>query len=93
MKKPLLILGIVIGAILTTAPVWGLTLSAMLMRTTLSQTGVSDPRGIAQDVGNSLMAGLVSFALCPVGVLLIVLCIVFLTRKPRSPAPPAIPQS
>jgi biopolymer transport protein ExbB/TolQ len=93
-NRRLSIAGIVCGALLALGPVWGIALTVLSMFhafQTLGQAGVSDPRHLAQILGNSLMATTIGLVLCPVGLVVLAVSICFLTRK-SVPTPPPLPQ-
>ena len=92
-KRTLSITGIVCGALLTLSPLWGLLLSVFSMSQAfarLGNSGITDPRHLALDVGHSLIATTIGIILCPVGLLILALSIYFLTRKTD---PPPLPES
>jgi len=92
-NRTLSITGIVCGGLITLSPLWGLLLTVLSMShafAILGKTGVSDPRHLAQSVGDSLMATTIGIVLCPVGLLILALSIYFLTRKTD---PPSLPES
>lgn len=73
-KRALSITGVVVGALITLSPLWGLLLTVLSMSrafTILEKAGVSDPRHLAQAVGDSLMATTVGLFLCPVGLVVL----------------------
>jgi biopolymer transport protein ExbB/TolQ len=75
-KRNLLKAGIIIGALLTAAPVLGVlgTLFGMTRAfTALGSSGVSDPQALSEGIGTSLVSTAVGFALCPVGVVIFTL--------------------
>lgn len=91
-KRKLSIVGIVCGILLTLGPVWGMALTALSVShafAILGESGTSDPRLLARDVGNSLMATTIGFALCPVGLLVLAVSLFLLFQKRT---PPPLPQ-
>jgi len=93
MKRGLLIAGMVVGSLLALGPVVGL-LGMMFGMTnayhTLGQSGVSDPRALAQNIGTAMMFGVSGLFLLPFGLVVLVLSVVFFMRlKPETP--PALP--
>jgi len=89
--KKIAFYGIIVGALLALGPVWSIGITALSMIRAfqaLGQTGVSDPRHLALDVGNSLMVTSFGFVLCPFGLVLLGISIFFFTRKAISTPPP-----
>ena len=95
MKKFLLVSGIVVGSILALGPLWGAIGTALGMMhafQTLGSAGVADPRALSGDIGQVLTATTFGLVACPVGIVLLAICIVFLVQsKKRVPPPPPLP--
>ena len=94
MKRSLLISGIVVGTLLTSAPLWGLLATVHGMNrafTVLGSDGVANPQGLSTAIGGVLFSSVLSLIACPLGVLLLTLCIILLavSKKPTPPPPPA----
>ena len=92
-KNKLSIFGIVFGALLALAPVWGLLLSSLTMARAfeiLGKAGVTDPPHLALTIGNSLMAMMIGIVLCPFGLVVLVVSIFFLAKK-AAPSQPPLP--
>jgi len=90
-KKSLLILGIVVGSILALGPLWSMLGSMVGMSRAfdvLGSAGISDPRVLSSRIGEVLLATAAGFVACPIGVVLLVLCIVFLNKHNRAQPPP-----
>ena len=90
MKRSLLICGIVIGTILTLGPVWGTlgTVFGMMHAfQTLAGNGISDPKALSGSIGTTLLASGAGLVACPIGVLLLVGCIVMLVNSSKEPPP------
>ena len=84
------IVGVVVGGILTCAPLFGLFGTAFGMARAfhaLGRSGIADPRGVAAGVHASFIATAAGLLLCPIGVLLLVVSLVFLCRT-RPSIPP-----
>lgn len=93
MKRKFLVAGIVVGAILALGPLWGAIATAVGMMgafKTLAGEGISDPKALSDQIGIQLMSASLGLLACPIGILLLVLCIVGLAldKKPP-PLPPA----
>ena len=94
MKRSYLITGIVIGTILALGPLWGMlgTMFGMMHAfTVLGGNGVSDPRALSDSIGVTLFATVAGVIACPIGLALLVTCIVRLVRQRKQPplVPPA----
>lgn len=93
-SKRLSIAGIVIGALLALSPIWGALLTSVsMMRAfdTLGKSGVADPRQLSLEIGNSLMATAAGLFICPLGLIVLAVSIVFLVRAMRGTPPPLPP--
>jgi biopolymer transport protein ExbB/TolQ len=90
MKKSLLITGVVVGILLALGPLWGMLGTILGMNhafDTLAGNGVSDPQALSGAIGQTLMATMLGLVACPVGVVLLAICIVFLVRLNKQPPP------
>jgi hypothetical protein len=90
-SKPLLFVASVTGLLLALAPLYGILFAALSVSSTLSRAGVSDPRSVALDVGNGMMGTLIGFMVCPLGLGILLISLIFLLKKPSS-VPPAVPE-
>ena len=91
-KKKLSVVGVICGALLTLGPVWGLLLSSLKMSRAfeiLGKAGVADPQHLALTIGDSLMAMMIGLILCPFGLVVLGVSIIFLIKK-AVPSPPCI---
>lgn len=94
MKRPLLISGIVAGALLMLGPFIGMLATVFGMQRafdTLGSSGIHDPQRLSADIGTvlySTFAGIVAF---PIGLVAASLCIVFLVLDRRRTPPPLPP--
>jgi hypothetical protein len=89
-KRSLLICGIVIGVILTLGPAWGLlgTVFGMMHAfQTLGGSGISDPKALSGAIGETLLATTAGLVACPIGILLLAVCIVMLVNLSKEPPP------
>lgn len=93
-KRRLLIAGMVIGSLLTLAPLFGL-LGAVFGMTrafkTLGQSGIADPQALSDGIGTSLLSTAAGLFVCPVGVVVLTLSLVFFFRL-RASSPPPLPR-
>jgi biopolymer transport protein ExbB/TolQ len=94
MKRFLLVLGIVVGCLLTAGPMWGMlgTVIAMMRAfAVLEGPGISDPKALSGAIGTTLHVTAAGFVACPIGVVLLVVCIALLIKSnkpPQQPFPP-----
>jgi hypothetical protein len=90
MKRKLMIAGIVIGSILALGPVWGMIAVFFGMQhafDVLGASGISDPRELSSSIGLVLFFQIFSFLMCPVGIALIIFCVIKLQAMRRQPPP------
>jgi len=91
MRRSLLICGIVIGSLLALGPLWGMLGTAFGMMHAFqalgSGPGISDPKAMSGAIGVTLLATAGGFVACPIGILLLVICIVLLINTPKEPPP------
>lgn len=90
MKKTLTTTGIVLGALLSLSPLLGLAGTACGMFRafhTLGQSGVSDPRALATDIGMTLWLTAFGLMLFPLGLVVLILSVVFHLKRPSTPPP------
>jgi biopolymer transport protein ExbB/TolQ len=96
MKKFLQIAGIVVGSILALGPVWGAIGTAVGMMhafNTLGGAGISDPRALSADIGHTLTASAIGMIACPVGIILLTICLISRARSKREAPLPPLPAS
>jgi len=94
MKRKLLITGIVVGAFLMLGPLWGAIASAIGMMgafKTLSGPGISDPQALSGQIGVQLMSMTAGLIACPIGIILLAVCIVMLVLDKKQQPPPLPP--
>ena len=90
----LLIAGIVIGSLLMLSPLVGLLGTVFGMTrafNTLGSSGIADPQALSASVHTVLVSTAVGFFLCPVGIVLFTLSLIFFFRL-RASRPPPLPQ-
>jgi len=90
MKRKLTITGIVIGAILALGPFWGMIATVFGMQRafeTLGGPGISDPRELSSNIHAVLLIPVLSFIACPVGLGVLIFCIIKLQTLRRQPPP------
>ena len=89
------LIGIVIGAVLTCAPLFGLLGTVLGMAKAfhaLGKSGVADPAGVTAGVHASFIATAGGLILCPIGVILLIVSLVFLIHA-RSSSPSELSSS
>ena len=59
---------------------------------TLGNAGVSDPRALADSIGTTLLSTAIGLFLCPAGIVILVISLVFFSRL-RASSPPPLPPS
>jgi len=92
-NRRLLIFGIVIGSLLTLAPVLGVAGTVFGMTkafSTLGQSGIADPRALAASIGTALVYTAVGLVLLVVGLVVLITSLVLFVRLPKE-APPPLP--
>lgn len=90
-KRRLLIVGMVVGGLLTLAPVLGLAGTVLGMTrafNTLGSSGTGDPQALSQDISVVLVSTATGVILLPVGIVLFTTSLVFFLRQRRSCPPP-----
>jgi hypothetical protein len=92
MKRKLVIAGIVIGTVLALGPLWGTVATTAAIRrsfTVLARTSSGDPSAVAwsSSAASYFKIGLMA---CPVGLGLLIFCIIKL-QKLRRQSPPLPP--
>ena len=95
-KRRLLIVGIVIGSLLTLSPLLGLLGTVFGMArafNTLGSSGVADPQALSADISTVLYSTAAGFFLFPVGIALMTVSLVFFLRLRASTPPPLPPRS
>ena len=91
MKRPLLIVGIVVGGLLMLGPVIGMFAMGLGMQRAfheLERSGVQDPQHLSAAIGEVLLSAIAGLVVLPVGILTTVLCIIFLVKHDRKTPPP-----
>ncbi len=94
MKRPLLISGIVVGGILSLGPLWGFLLTVFGMMhafKTLGGAGISDPKQLSDSIGQSLAGAAIGLFATPVGLVLLIGCIIALVKMQKIPPAAAEP--
>ncbi len=94
-KRRLLIAGIVVGSLLSLAPLFGMlgTVYGMIRAfNVLGNAGVADPRALAGHIATTLDSTAAGLFLFPFGVVILTLSIVFFARL-RESTPPPLPQA
>ena len=90
------IAGIVIGVLLTLAPLFGLlgTVFGMIHAfNSLGSSGNAPPAALSQGIGISLISTATGLFLCPIGIVILALSIYHYTKKrPASPTTIVPPQ-
>ena len=90
MKRAFLIAGIFIGIILMLGPLWGLLGTVIGMREafiSLGQQGIGDPSHVSKSIGGVLVSSVAGLVACPIGVVLLVVCIFQFEKARRCPPP------
>jgi hypothetical protein len=90
MKRNLLITGIVIGAILAMAPIWGMAVVAFCMNSAmdvLGQSGISDPGALSSRIGTIFIVQTLGLIACPVGLAVCIFSVFKLQAIGRRPPP------
>jgi biopolymer transport protein ExbB/TolQ len=91
--RRLLLTGIVLGSLLTLAPLFGIlgTVVGMIRAfRVLGSSGIADPQALSQSMGTTLLSTATGIFLCPFGVIILSLSLVFFYQLRRS-NPPALP--
>jgi biopolymer transport protein ExbB/TolQ len=90
-KRMLLIVGMVVGGLLTLAPVLGFAgtvLGMMRAFNTLGSSGAGDPKALSQDISVVLVSTATGVILLPVGIALFTTSLIFFLRQRRNAPPP-----
>ena len=90
MKRGWLIAGIVAGIVLMLGPFWGLfgTVFGMMRAfAILGKSGIGDPSTLSAGIGEVLISTVIGLVACPIGIVLLVACIIQLDRTRRVPPP------
>ena len=90
-KTRLLITGMVLGGLLTLAPVIGFAGTIMgMMRAfnTLGSSGVGDPKALSHDISVVLVSTATGMILLPVGIVLFTTSLICFLRQRRTSPPP-----
>jgi len=86
--------GIVVGCLLTVAPLFGLLGTIFEVRRafdSLGSSGIGDPTKLSTSVGTSLVSTAVGLGLCPIGLLILILSLVFHARRKKEIQAAAFP--
>ena len=89
-KRRLLIAGIVIGSIFTLAPIAGFLGTVFGMTrafSVLGSSGIADPKALSDSVGTTLAFTATGLFLFPVGILVLTVSLVLLSRLRASNSP------
>ena len=92
MKRKWCIAGIVMGALLMLSPVIGVVFGMTGAFRTLEKSGISNPQALSEGVGTTLISTAVGVLLCPVGIAILTISIIFLVRQRGVKPPPLPPQ-
>lgn len=90
MKRGLLTAGIVAGIVLMLGPFLGMLGTVFGMKRafdTLGHNGVPDPSELSANIGEVLVSTAAGFIACPIGIAMLVVCIVQLEKARRVPPP------
>lgn len=90
-KRRWLIAGIIVGALLSAAPIigfFGTVLGMTQAFSALGSSGVADPQALSNSIGTTLISTAVGFSLFPIGIVILVLSLVFFVRLQNSTPPP-----
>ena len=87
MRLPLLAAGVALGALLALGPLWGLAGTVLGMTRSFDEISRAqsevDPSELADGISVALTSTVLGIAVCPLGVVLLVLCIAGLARDAR----------
>jgi len=89
-KRRTFLLGIIAGIILILSPLFGLLAAAIGMGhafSLLGHPGISDPKAVSADIGGVLVSTAVGLILCPVGVILFTVSLIFYLRTAKTTWP------
>jgi len=84
----------IIGGLLTLSPAFGLLATAVAMSfafAKLGTQGISDPQGLAHNVGTVLVSSATGLLLFPLGIIVLTVSIVFYLKSERASNPPPMP--
>ncbi len=90
MRRRLLIAGTIVGTLLSLAPFFGLFGTVLSMMSTfkdLGGSGISDPNALSAHIGNTLLITWGSLLALPVGLVLLITCIILLATSKPQPQP------
>jgi biopolymer transport protein ExbB/TolQ len=88
-KRHTFLIGMVLGAMLAFSPVFGLLGTVIPMAhafSLLGHSGVADPKALSVDIGGVLLSTTMGVVLCPVGLVLFVVSLIFYLRTTNVPA-------
>ena len=92
MKKTpkILFVGIILGVLMTLAPIFGLlgTIFGMhLAFSKLSSTGIGNPQSLSDAIGLTMFSTITGVILFPVGILILIISLVLYFQKRRTTPP------
>ena len=82
-SRPFWMIGIIVGALLILAPAFGLLGTAFGMAHAfwlLHTSGVGQPDALSADIGGVLTSTAIGILLCPIGIILFALSLIFYLR-------------
>ena len=88
--RPACIVGIVLGTLLTAAPLVGLFFSGWHITglfQILRHSGITDPQLLSAHMHSLFIAILIGFLFCPIGLLVLTLSLIFFYRDRNQKAP------
>jgi MotA/TolQ/ExbB proton channel family len=94
MKRTILIIGIALGILLASAPLWGLAGTVLGMTrafTVLKGPGISDPKELSDAIGVTLLWTASGLFLCPFGLALGITSTILLVLDKPKRMPPRLP--
>ena len=93
-KRRLAIARMIVGILLTLAPVFGLLATVLGMSRAfdaLGATGIADPKTLSDSIGMSLVSTAMGVFLLPTGIIILTPSIVFFLRLRPPDQPPLVP--
>jgi biopolymer transport protein ExbB/TolQ len=90
-KRRFLIAGIVAGSLLTLSPLFGFLGTVFGMTrafAALGNSGIADPTALSHSISTVLLSSALGLILCPFGVILLTVSIVFYSRLRAANPPP-----
>jgi biopolymer transport protein ExbB/TolQ len=94
-KRRAFLIGAVLGGILAFSPLFGLLGTAFAMGrafSLLGHSGVSDPKALSANISGAFLSTAIGVVLCPVGVVVFAVFLIFYLRTPSAPVvtPPEV---